>query len=58
MGGGATGAPGNYVFVETDIHVTGDYSITAGKNAMSAGPVTVDDGVDVTIPSGSVWSIV
>jgi len=25
---------------------------------MTAGPVTVDAGVTVTIPSGSVWSVV
>lgn len=58
MGGGATGAPGNNVFVENDIHVTGNYTISAGKNAMSAGPITIDDGVTVTVPNGSVWSIV
>ena len=58
MGGGATGAPGNNVFVENDIHVTGNYTLTAGKNASSAGPITVDDGVTVTIPNGSTWVIV
>lgn len=58
MGGGATGAPGNNVFVENDQHVTGNYTITPGKNAMSAGPITIDDSVTVTIPDGSVWSIV
>jgi hypothetical protein len=25
---------------------------------MSAGPITVDSGVSVTVPSGSVWTIV
>jgi hypothetical protein len=58
MGGGATGAPGNNVFVENDTNVTGDYTITSGKNAMSAGPITINNGVTVTIPNGSVWSIV
>ena len=58
MGGGASGAPGNPVFFENDIHVTGDYTITTGKNAMSAGPITVDNGVTVTVPNGSVWSVV
>jgi len=58
MGGGATGAAGNYVFIENDMHVTGNYEITANKNAMSAGPITVDNGVTVTIPNNSVWSIV
>ena len=58
MGGGATGAPGNTVFFENDITVTGNYTITAGKNAMSAGPITIADGVSVTVPNGSSWSIV
>lgn len=58
MGGGATGAVSNPVFYENDIIVTGDYTVTTGKNAMSAGPITVNSGVTVTIPSGSVWSIV
>lgn len=58
MGGGATGAPGNYAFVENDQTVTGDYTLTAGKNAMSAGPISINTGVAVTVPTGAVWSIV
>ena len=58
MGGGATGAPNNPFIYENDIHVTANYTITTGKNAMSAGPITVDSGVTVTVPPGSVWSIV
>lgn len=58
MGGGATGAPGNYVFVENDQVVTGDYTLTAGKNAMSAGPISIDVGVTVTIGTGQTWTIV
>jgi hypothetical protein len=34
------------------------YSIPSGSNAMSAGPVAVDSGITVTVPSGSVWTIV
>jgi microcystin-dependent protein len=58
VGGGATGAPGNPFIYENDIHVTGDYSVTSGRNAMSAGPIIVDNGVTVTVPPGSVWSVV
>ena len=58
VGGGATGASGNPVFFENDQNVTGDYTITTNRNAMSAGPVTIDAGVTVTIPAGSVWTIV
>lgn len=58
VGGGAKGAVGNAVFYENDTDVTGDYSITSGKNAMSAGPITIDTGKTVTVPSGSTWTIV
>lgn len=56
-----TGARGNgldKVFFENDQVVTTSYTITTGKNAMSAGPITVNDGVTVTVPSGSSWTIV
>lgn len=33
-------------------------TITTGFNALSAGPVTVNGGVTVTVPSGSVWTVV
>ena len=58
IGGGATGAPGNAVFVENDQSVTADYTLTAGKNAMTAGPITINSGVTVTVPTGATWSIV
>jgi hypothetical protein len=58
MGGGATGAIGNYVFFENDMTVTANYTLTANKNAMTAGPVTINTGVIVTVPSGATWSIV
>ena len=58
MGGGATGAPGNYAFVENDQTVTGNYTLTAGKNALSAGPISINTGVAVTVPTGATWSIV
>jgi hypothetical protein len=57
-GAGATGGAGNAAFYENDITITADYTITTGKNAMSAGAITVNSGVTVTVPSGSTWSIV
>lgn len=56
-GGGATGGGVDDVFYENSQIVTADYTITSGKNAMSAGPITIADGVTVTIPDGSTWSI-
>jgi hypothetical protein len=58
VGGGATGGGSDDVFYENGQNVTANYTITSGKNAMSAGPITVDSGVTVTVPSGSVWTIV
>ncbi len=55
--GGATGAGGNPVFYENDQTVTGDYTIPATKNAMSTGPITIADGVTVTVSDGSRWVI-
>lgn len=57
-GGGATGGGVDDVFYENATTVTTNYTITTGKNAMSAGPITISDGVTVTIPDGSTWSIV
>lgn len=38
--------------------ITSNYVVTTGSNAMSAGPITINDGITVTIPDGSVWTIV
>lgn len=57
-GGGATGAGGDKVFYENGQTVTTDYTLTASTNAVTAGPVTINSGVTVTIPSGSSWVVV
>lgn len=57
IGGGASGGGANQVFYENDQTVTANYTITTGKNAMSTGPITVNSGVTVTVPSGSVWVV-
>ena len=57
-GGGASGGGSDAVFYENGQNVTTDYTITSSTNAMSAGPITVDSGATVTIPSGSTWTIV
>jgi hypothetical protein len=58
VGGGATGGGSDAIFFENGQTVTASYTITAGNNAMTAGPVSINGGVIVTIPSGSVWTIV
>jgi hypothetical protein len=37
--------------------ISSNYSITSGNNAMAAGPITINSGVSVTIPTGSTWVI-
>ena len=34
------------------------YTIGTGKNVISAGPLTLNTGAVVTVPSGSTWTIV
>lgn len=38
--------------------ISANYAIPSGYNGLTAGPVTIADGVIVTIPDGSAWSIV
>ena len=38
--------------------ITANYTMTAGNNGMSAGPITIDTGVTVEVPTGSTWVIV
>jgi len=38
--------------------ISANYTIGTNNNAVSAGPITVASGVTVTVPSGSVWTIV
>jgi hypothetical protein len=58
VGGGATGGSGNPVVYENDQTVSASYTLTAGKNAMSAGPITVVAGATLTIPSGATYTVV
>ncbi len=37
--------------------ISADYTITSGNNALTAGPITIDSGYSVTIPTGSTWVV-
>ena len=37
--------------------IAANYSITSGNNAIAAGPITINSGVSVTVPTGSTWVI-
>lgn len=58
VGGGATGGGSDDAFYENTTSITADYTITSGKNAGSFGPVTIANGVTVTIPNGSTYTVV
>ena len=55
---GATGGGTDKIFYENGQTVTTNYTITNNTNAMSAGPVTINSGVAVTIGTGENWTIV
>ncbi len=57
---GATGGNSNAngVFWENQSTVTHDYTIQTNYNAGSFGPLTINNGVTVTVPNNSVWTIV
>jgi len=38
--------------------ISSNYTISSGNNAMSAGPITINSGVTVTVPTGSRWVVV
>jgi hypothetical protein len=49
-----TGVP----ITENATSVSTSYCITTGSNAVSGGPILLANGATVTIPNGSVWTIV
>ena len=59
---GATGGGSDRVFFENEVTVDTNYTIgtTLGQtaNALSAGPITISAGVTLTVPSGSVYTVV
>ena len=54
IGGGASA--GGAVYEDKQI-ITANYTMTSGTNGHSVGPITVNSGVVVTIPSGSAWLV-
>jgi hypothetical protein len=54
VGGGNTTVVG----WENQITIAEDYTITSGNNMTSAGPITIDSGYSVSVPTGSRWVIV
>jgi len=61
QGGGAVQSNPAYtdqMFYVNGTNVQTDVTIPTGDNAGSFGPVTINSGVVVTVPSGSTWTVV
>lgn len=61
LGGMPTGGGNDKIFYLNSQVVTTNYTLPStplAKNAMSAGPITINAGVTVTVPAGQSWSIV
>lgn len=48
---------GNGIMLNTD-SVSSDYTIDTGTNGFSVGPITVADGITVTVASGQQWVVI
>jgi hypothetical protein len=53
----ATAAGGSSVITESQQVIGADYTLTAGYNGMSAGPVEVTATFAVTVPANATWVI-
>jgi hypothetical protein len=49
---------GGQGYVENANTIAVSSTINTGSNAISGGPITVNSGIVVTVPSGSVWTVV
>jgi hypothetical protein len=52
------GAGSSAMFTETEQILAADHTLTADRNALTAGPITINDDVTLTIPTGSNWLVV
>lgn len=58
LGAAANGGNDDRIFWENQQTVTANYEIPADTNAGSFGPITINSGNTITIPSTSSWTIV
>ncbi len=57
---GAIGGGGGAVddmFYENAQNVTQDYTVLGTRNAMTAGPIVIDDTITVTVADGATWTV-
>ena len=55
--GTTTGGGNDLVFQENSFVCTTNFTLDTNMNALSAGPVTINDGVTITIPDNQNWVI-
>jgi hypothetical protein len=55
--GGVGGAQAGGVIYENNLTITANYTLTTNKNGLSVGPITINGGVTVTVPSGQRWLV-
>ena len=55
--GGVGGAQAGGVIFENSLTISANYTLTTSKNGLSVGPITINSGVSVTVPSGQRWVI-
>lgn len=53
----ATGGGLDKVFYENFTTVTASYEVASNSNALSTGPITINSGAVVTVPSASTWTV-
>lgn len=56
-GSGGGGAKAGGVIYENGQTISSNYTISTGKNGHSVGPITVANGVTVSVPDGSRWLV-
>jgi hypothetical protein len=49
---------GGMGYIENEAVITQSSTVNDGHNAISGGPITIGSGVSVTVPSGSIWTVV
>jgi hypothetical protein len=49
---------GGQGYVENANTIAVSSTINTGSNAISAGPITINSSITVTVPTGSVWTVV
>jgi hypothetical protein len=55
---GLEGGGDDLVFWENDQTITYSYTLKENKNALTVGPVEINDGVTITVPDGSRWVVI